>query len=246
MSCTPQSLMALAKCFVCPDHKIRQAIQTYLLCQWANKVSVYPDVSGDFVIYPGTTVSGIVDLRGNHQVRHITFPNLVNAASNFTIAVGNDFTDPLTLFTISFPVLQSMKAFFFDVDLATVRAYFPALRTMTGIGNVGTRMPFNLDFPSFQSGQGFLIQNTNAGAIDRLQSFSLPAGWAPLDGSNVALTGLALSAAYVNLMLAICVAEAGFTSGTVDLSGGTSAAPTGQGVTDKATLIARGITVTTN
>lgn len=35
MSCTPQSLMALAKCFICPNHKIRQAVQTYLLCQWA-------------------------------------------------------------------------------------------------------------------------------------------------------------------------------------------------------------------
>lgn len=223
-----------------------QWVKDYLLCQWANNVSVYPDVSGDFVIYAGTTVSGIVDLRSNHQVRHITFPNLVNALSDFTIAVVDDFASPLNSFSISFPVLQTMKAFTFDCDHVTVTAYFPVLRTMTGIGNVGTLMPFNLDFPSFQSGQGFIIQNTNLAAVDRLQTFSLPPGWVPLDGSNIALTGLALTAASVNYMLALCVASAGFSSGTVDLSGGTSVAPTGQGLTDKATLIARGVTVTTN
>ena len=64
---------------------------------------------------------------------------------------------------------------------------------------------------------------------------------------NFTATGCALNAASVNAILASLVAMNG-TNGTilynraangVNLSGGTSAAPTGQGITDKATLNAR-------
>jgi len=61
----------------------------------------------------------------------------------------------------------------------------------------------------------------------------------------------ALSETSVNSILALLVSldDTGGTStfyGNVDLSGGTNAAPTGQGLVDKATLEARGCTVTTN
>lgn len=46
-------------------------------------------------------------------------------------------------------------------------------------------------------------------------------------------------------ILAACVAS-NVPNGTLDLSGGTNAAPTGQGITDKAALILAGWTVTTN
>lgn len=51
-----------------------------------------------------------------------------------------------------------------------------------------------------------------------------------------------------NAILAVYVAYSGFRigDGVIDLSGGTNAAPTGQGLTDKATLIAANWTVTTN
>jgi 3-methyladenine DNA glycosylase AlkD len=54
----------------------------------------------------------------------------------------------------------------------------------------------------------------------------------------------ALSAATVNAILARFVANAAFVTGVIDLSGGTNAAPTGQGLTDVTTLLARGVTVT--
>jgi len=64
-------------------------------------------------------------------------------------------------------------------------------------------------------------------------------------GGNINFSGCALLAASINSILARAVA-ASMTSHTINLSGGTNAAPTGQGVTDKATLIAAGVTVTTN
>jgi hypothetical protein len=68
----------------------------------------------------------------------------------------------------------------------------------------------------------------------------------PTNGTAINFNGCALTFSSVNLILARGVASTGFVSGSINTAGGTSAAPTGQGVADKATLIARGITVTTN
>lgn len=58
--------------------------------------------------------------------------------------------------------------------------------------------------------------------------------------------GCALNVESVNHLLARAVASVGLTVGTIDLSGGTSAAPDGQGIIDAGILSARGLTVTTN
>ena len=59
--------------------------------------------------------------------------------------------------------------------------------------------------------------------------------------------GCALTEVSVNHILSRLALQVGWVGGsTVDLAGGTNAAPTGQGLIDKATLIASGVTVTTN
>lgn len=66
--------------------------------------------------------------------------------------------------------------------------------------------------------------------------------------SPIQYSGNALPAAAVNMILAACV-QAGSTywgAGVLFLDGGTSAAPTGQGITDKSTLQGWGATVVTN
>lgn len=63
--------------------------------------------------------------------------------------------------------------------------------------------------------------------------------------TSLQLAGCALTVAAVNAILRNLVAF-GLSGGLVDVSGGTSAAPTGQGISDKATLISRGVTVATN
>ena len=70
---------------------------------------------------------------------------------------------------------------------------------------------------------------------------------------TINISGQKLDQASVNGILALLVSLDG-TGGTtlwgagktVNISGGTSAAPSGQGIIDKATLVARSATVTTN
>jgi hypothetical protein len=78
-----------------------------------------------------------------------------------------------------------------------------------------------------------------------LTSISLPL-WLPVDGQQVICSDNALDQTSVDLILARCVANAAFVSGAVSLNGGTNATPSASGLTDKATLTGRGVTVLTN
>ena len=96
---------------------------------------------------------------------------------------------------------------------------------------------------SFQTGNGNLA-SVVLGTPGTLQKIT---------GSTLNISGQKLDAASVNGILALLVSLDGTngttlwgTGQTVNLSGGTSAAPSGQGITDKATLVGRGATVTTN
>jgi hypothetical protein len=125
--------------------------------------------------------------------------------------------DQLTNFEI--PLLESTSSFF----------YFSS-DTMTSLS-----APSFITCPTY-----FEISGCNV-----LTTISLP-NFLPTLNSNVTANNNALNAASVNHILARCIANAGYTNGTVLLDGGTNAAPTGQGITDKNDLIARGCTVTTN
>lgn len=100
----------------------------------------------------------------------------------------------------------------------------------TSLDVSGLATPFNtvLEYVTVQDSAGFT-------------TVSLPDTHALL-GVNFYAT--ALTEEIVNAILANLVAN-NFT-GSCQLDGGTSAAPTGQGITDKATLIGNGATVTTN
>ena len=65
-------------------------------------------------------------------------------------------------------------------------------------------------------------------------------------GWQVNFSGCALPAATVNFILHRCALFGAGNGGSLNLSGGTNAAPTGQGLVDKAALIADGASVLTN
>ena len=109
-----------------------------------------------------------------------------------------------------------------------------------------------LEFVQLSDYDGSILDfsdNSNLGQLQCVASVSLStvilAALNP--ASFIDLSGCALTAATVNAILANAVAN-GMTGGTIDLSGGTSAAPTGQGILDKAYLLATTPpnTVTTN
>ncbi len=132
---------------------------------------------------------------------------------------------PLGLSVITINTAHSLGGFDFENDTTLVTLNFPNL--------------IDIDPTNTQGGFLFITGCT------LLTTVTLP-HFVPNNGGSYSITACALSASTVNAILAQFKAAAGFVSGSLDLSGGTSAAPTGQGITDKATLIGRGVTVTTN
>ena len=96
---------------------------------------------------------------------------------------------------------------------------------------------------TFSSGNGN-IATVTMGTIGTLKRV--------IAASTINLSGQKMTSATVNAILALYASLDGtngttaWASGTINVSGGTNGAPTGQGITDKATCQARGLTVTTN
>lgn len=82
-------------------------------------------------------------------------------------------------------------------------------------------------------------------ASPNLANINLSAMIAP-DGTNFNFLGCSLTQVSVDHILARLVSNPAYISGTVDLSGGTNAAPGVQGAADVITLTGRGVIVTTN
>jgi hypothetical protein len=146
---------------------------------------------------------------------------------------------------IEFDSLVSVDTSFLINDCNVLASLdFPELVQITNSGSLNFGSNTGLTeilLPSFVSAPG----SFSADSCASLVTLSVPS-YVPTNGTTQSFSNCALNAASVNAFLARCVANAGFVSGIVDLSGGTSSAPTGQGIADKATLIGRGCTVTTN
>jgi len=151
----------------------------------------------------------------------------------------------------------------------------PLLTTVTGIFAVSFALLTSISFPSLQyfgslfnvSSSPNLTSATFSAAVYYASNISMSTGNGSLAtvtlgtigtlkaviGATINISGQALTSASVNAILALLVSLNG-TNGTIawgagqtlNISGGTSAAPSGQGITDKATLVGRGATVTTN
>ena len=162
-------------------------------------------------------------------------PILTTLSATSLVTVQQFLPDSMSaLTTISMPALTTIlvdcifsnMAALTTISLPAMLTYGRSITANTGLGNLTT---ITLGTPG-----------TGAGNIKSI-------------GGNISITGQKLNVATVNGILALLVSLNGSNGTTlwgsgksVLLNGGTSAAPTGQGITDKATLIARGATVTTN
>lgn len=169
-------------------------------------------------------------------ITNVVFPNAV---------VGDTFTGDMlvrgnNMKIISCPLLLSYHKFDNQVATACTNFNLPLLKTLFQFSFwQATSLP-SLSLPALTNCNVFDLS-----ANSSMTNFSAPL-WLPTNPANINFTNCALNAASVNHILARCVANAALVTGTVNLGGGTSAAPTGQGVTDKNTLISRGVTVFTN
>ena len=169
--------------------------------------------------------------------------------------VGGNF-QPATmasLTTFSFPALKYIAGQFAPATMASLAVIsLPNLQKIGGGSTVSAMA--SLTQVSLPSMVAYVAGLTASSGLGNLTTVTLGTiGTLKIGPSPISITGQKLDQASVNGILALLVSLDG-TNGTtlwgagktVNLSGGTSAAPSGAGISDKATLVARGATVTTN
>lgn len=180
--------------------------------------------------------AGGLDLSVTHHATSIVLTAFKTCGGTLLL---NDI--PLTT-SMSLPALQTIAGNFnFDGNPNLTSISLPALISVTGnfTGDANTSLT-SLPLPSFASLVGDILMT----GCTILGSVSIP-NLIFADGHTVDFRNCALNAASINQILARGVASATTTS-DYELTGGTNAAPSGQGVADKATLIGLGNTVNTN
>jgi hypothetical protein len=216
-----------------------------------------------------TITGGVIsfNISLNNSLLILSCPNLVSVAGGFNIETLASLT------TISFPLLTTVGSDSINHFLSVTGAEFlttldfQSLQTVDGYalyiypGGPGRLESINLT--NLQSVAGELyIRNTAVALLimDNLVTVSgdmtiianvnlatmSMSNFIPTSGNDIDFSECALNVTSVNHILARCVANPAYVSGTVNLSSGTNAAPSGQGATDVLTLIARGVTVITN
>lgn len=200
--------------------------------------------------------NGITNLE-NSSILHFLTPKLADSSILDTIMAGGG----ANLQTLDYGIVNYTGLDFENlVNLQTLR--MDLLETCDAISDLALTQISTLTLPSLQSTTfGITSDGTVANLVSvNLVSFvSSPIDirdcplfttinvpqWLPSNGDSVVFTGNALTTESINHILARCVA-AGVTTCNIELQDGTNAAPTGQGLIDKAALITAGNTVTTN
>jgi hypothetical protein len=263
---TPQDLLAASACMTCVPPGMFKAVETYLLCQIANQgacepqfegtpanVDLFPEVSVG-VISPNNSYVGITSLtirpptfgdftiQGAQSLLSASFPNLVTVGHQAFFFGSFKILGCPVLASISAPMLNVVADQFVVANNPLLTSVnFPKLTSVQSTFDASFSGLTALNLPLMTNAGGDFLVNANPG----LATLSFPNLIFTVDGSLINFNGCALTAASVNHILARCMAS-GLTSANINLQGGTSAAPTGQGVADKAALIAAGNNVTTN
>lgn len=217
--------------------------------------------------FKGTALEAGITLSAKQVIQSAYFPGLLTVGSAAVLGAFNFQNCPL-LQSISAPSLTSIESSCVvsgNVSLTTFN-----LPSLTQFGSGATSIFNNtalqtLSLPSLITVFGFLCSgNTslitlnlpvlgsmgasadmNASGCTNLVNVTLTS-YIPSNGRSQNFSSCALSQASVDHVLARCVANAAYVSGTVTLNGGTNSTPSVAGLADKATLIARGCTVLTN
>lgn len=186
----------------------------------------------NFVNVPILSVAQNIAIQGT-KLTSLSFPSLTSAANL-------QFANNSLLTSLSLPLAVSCAGV---IQFQTC----PLLTSVNfnSFASPGTLLQFNactslvsLSFPALVGYFGGVTGNA-ATAFTTMTVNNL------ITNKTYNFTGDALNVAMVNLVLAKGVAG-GMTTGNITLNAGTNAAPTGQGLTDKATLQAAGVTVATN
>jgi hypothetical protein len=190
--------------------------------------------------YSPSTMASLTALRANAMVSvggsyaPATMASLTVLEANAMVSVGSYFgpSTMASLTVLSYPSLACIGTTFSPSNMESLTTV-----DLPAMVNYGT----TIAIPSASMGN---VNSVVLGTVGTLKS---------IGGATITLSGLKLDATSVNALLALLVSLDG-TNGTTEwgtgktllINGGTNAAPSGQGATDKATLQARGATITTN
>lgn len=165
----------------------------------------------------------------------ITLPDLTTITGTFQPLGASNLS------AIELPLLETVGINFVVVDTSLLTTLtLPSLVTISNSLVISFNSGLvSLSLPSLVTVGGDVDATDNAA----LENFSAP-NWMPGD-IGISFIGCALTAESVNHILARCVASS-TSAASIALQGGTNAAPTGQGILDKATIIGNGSSVTTN
>jgi hypothetical protein len=178
----------------------------------------------------------------------LSFPALKGVSGNFTPATMASLT------TLSFPALKGVAGTVQPATMASLTTLsFPALEDV-GVNFVVSSMASltTISAPAMVAYGGTVTLNSALGNVTSLILGTIGTLKIVM-GATINVSGQKLDVTSVNALLALLVSLDG-TNGTtlwgsgktLTINGGTNAAPTGQGITDKTTLQARGATITTN
>ncbi len=196
-------------------------------------VPLFTGVSG-LTLNGNASLSGLVDVTGFSNLAKIIIDS--SPGTSLSSVYGSVTGCPLVTFNVGTcrGFSGSMAA------LTTLKLVNAIVGNLAGalVPPIPGNNPLLTSF-TFRSWSGFGYFQTTAQVGDLslltvLTTFSILSGDASVTAINYMLNRL------------LAAKNAGAPLVTVNLSGGTNAAPTGQGVTDKASLVSAGVSVTTN
>ncbi|MDP2387513.1 MAG: hypothetical protein Q8M29_14140 [Bacteroidota bacterium] len=217
-------------------------------------ISGNPDLNT--VSFPALASCGSLSFSSNSDVTSLTFPSLGNAGSVFV-------SNCASISTMSFPALITTGGINSQNNVALTSLSFPSLTTSGNINMNNNTLLTSVDLSALtSSGSINVISNpalatlsfpalttTGSSSITIITSGVTTVSFPALTsfGNSFNASGCKLSVASVNALLAKLVSIPALTGKTISLNSQTPMAPpSGQGVTDKATLITNGNTVNTD
>ena len=192
--------------------------------------------------------NNVVAITSCPALTSLSFPMLEDLGGSYTPATMASLT------TLSTPALAYVGGSLnISIMAALTSVSMPSLLNVVGSWTVATMASLTtISLPAMVSYGSTIAATTGLGNLTTV-TLGTPGTLKRISGATINISGQKLDQASVNGILALLVSLDG-TGGTtlwgagktVNLSGGTSAAPSGQGIINKATLVARTATVTTN
>jgi hypothetical protein len=227
-----------------------EGIEALTSISFPNLVSIDPDdIQGGYLTLTGNTSLTTVDAAAlvsiGGSVSFTDNPSLAGLDLSALASVGmalSVYSNP-SLINLNLSALASVgRGMNVSINASIISLDLSALASVGGNLEVSQNPSLtSLDISALESVGTNLFIYDNPSLI----GLNLPA-FLQTNGNNMLFSGNALSSGSVNQILALFVANPEFVSGSIDLSGGTNALPTGQGLSDVDTLRARGVSIQLN